>query len=270
VSGEAKTMAGQERPLTAATLGADLAALGVEAGMTLVVHSSLSSIGWVAGGAQGVVVALQQVLGDSGTLVVPTHSGQLSDPAQWQNPPARDASWIPLIREGFPAYDPYLTPVRQMGAIVECFLLQRDVVRSAHPHMSFAARGPNAEQVTDGHQLAYGLGEHSPLARLYELDARVLLLGVPHSNNTSIHLAEYRAGHRPKVRNGAPVLRGAAPEWVDFEDYDLDSDVFDALGADFGRDTGEERVGPVGRAESRLMRQRPLVDYAVEWMRRPA
>jgi aminoglycoside 3-N-acetyltransferase len=265
---EAATMEAQERPHTVASLVRDLVDLGVEAGSTLVVHSSLSKIGWVAGGAQAVVVALQQALGDAGTLVVPTHSGQLSDPAQWQNPPARDPSWIPLIREGFPPYDPYLTPVRQMGAIVECFLLQRDVVRSDHPHMSFAARGPQAEHVTAGHRLAYGLGEHSPLARLYELDARVLLLGVPHSNNTSLHLAEYRAGHRPKTTNGAPLLRGTAVEWVEFEDYDLDADVFDALGADFARETDEERVGLVGRAESRLVRQRPLVDYAVEWMKR--
>ena len=56
-------------------------------------------------------------------------------------------------------------------------------------------------------------------------------------------------------------------EWVTFEDFGGDADVFDDLGSDFARDTGLERVGQVGRATARLMPQRALVDYGVEWLR---
>ena len=77
----------QALPWTVATLAADLAALGVRPGSTLVVHSSLSSIGYVTGGAHAVVLALVEALGPDGTLVVPTHSGELSDPGRWQRPP---------------------------------------------------------------------------------------------------------------------------------------------------------------------------------------
>jgi len=262
-------MGRREVPVTVESMILDLRKLGVERGMTLVVHSSLSALGWVSGAAQAVVLALQEVVGE-GTIAMPTHSGHLSDPGQWQHPPPRDASWVPIIRGTMPAYDPVLTPSRKMGAIVECFRSQRDTIRSAHPHVSFAARGPQARTIVDGHELAYGLGERSPLARLYDLDAWVLLLGVPHANDTSLHLAEYRVSseRRKPIRQGAPLLVDGRREWVWYDDIDLDDSVFDALGADFARDTRLERVGDVGAATTRLVPQRALVDYAVQWLER--
>jgi aminoglycoside 3-N-acetyltransferase len=263
-------MAKQGTPVTVDSIARDLRTLGVEEGMTLVVHSSLKSLGWVSGGPQAVVMALQEVLGATGTLVMPTHTGQLTDPGQWRNPPPHDPSWVPIIRETTPLFDPELTLPRKMGAIVESFRGQRDVLRSLHPHVSFAARGPHAREITDGHELDSSLGERSPLARVYDLDGWVLLLGVPHANNTSIHLAEYRVApeRRKPLRQGAPQLVDGRREWVWFEDVDTDSDPFDEIGADFARDTGLERVGTVGSATARLMPQRPLVDYAVQWLER--
>jgi aminoglycoside 3-N-acetyltransferase len=270
VAGERDAMQRHELPVTVDGMVADLRALGLDEGMIVVVHSSLSALGWVSGGAQAVVLALQQVLGDRGTLVMPTHSGQLSDPGEWRHPPPRDPTWVPIIRETLPAYDPALTLPRQMGAVVESFRGQPDVLRSGHPHVSFAARGPAAERVTGSHSLDYSLGEDSPLARVYDLDGWVLLLGVGHANNTSLHLAEYRLPleMRKRVRHGAPLLRDGRREWVWYDDVDNDSDPFEELGADFARETGLERVGRVGGGRARLMPQRPLVDYGVQWLER--
>jgi len=78
-------------PFTLDSLVSDLRALGLVAGDTVLVHSSLSAIGYVAGGAQAVVLALLEVIGTEGTLVVPTHSGDLSDPSRWENPPVPEA-----------------------------------------------------------------------------------------------------------------------------------------------------------------------------------
>ena len=75
------------KPQTMKTLIKDLMNIGVREGMVLLVHSSLSSIGWVSGGAVEVILALENVLGKEGTLIMPTHSGDLSDPAKWENPP---------------------------------------------------------------------------------------------------------------------------------------------------------------------------------------
>lgn len=212
----------------------DLEALGVAPGSTLVVHSSLSAIGWVAGGPLAVVHALLESVGPDGTLVLPAHSGDFSDPERWRNPPV-PASWVETIRRERPAFDPRTAPTYRMGAIAELFRTWPGVLRSHHPLASFAAHGPNAERVTAGH--ADELGERSPLARLYELDAHVLLLGVGHDRNTSLHLAETRGGI-------------AVP----------DSDRFPEVMVGF--DGG--RLGLVGSAEAHLFRQRAAVDFAIE------
>ena len=266
---EANTIRSIAAPATVDSLAADLAALGVRPGMTLLVHSSLSALGWVCGGAQAVVLALEAALGPDGTLVMPTHSTGLTDPAGWQRPPV-PPEWWPTIRATMPAYDPDLTPTRGMGTIPENFRKQNGVIRSSHPHHSFAARGPHAAFICGDHPLPFSMGDDSPLANIYALDGFVLLLGVGHANNTSLHLAEYRAlalkgAH---VTVGAPVLADGTRRWVEFPEIDWDSDDFTALGADFARDTALVRTGQIAAAAALLMPQCSLIDYAVPWLAR--
>ncbi|MFN8456819.1 MAG: AAC(3) family N-acetyltransferase [Anaerolineae bacterium] len=144
-------------PITVDLLAQHLTRLGVQPGMTLLVHSSLSALGWVCGGPVAVILALEQVLGPQGTLVMPTFTGDLSDPAEWRNPPVPPA-WHEIIRQTMPAYDPHLTPTRWMGAVAECFRKQPGVQRSTHPQSSFAARGPQAKFIITPHPLTCGLG----------------------------------------------------------------------------------------------------------------
>ena len=258
-----------ETPATVESLQTDFKALGIEAGMVLLVHSSLSAMGWVCGGAVGVIIALQEALGETGTLVMPTHSTDLSDPSQWKNPPVPE-SWWQTIRETMPAYDPDLTPTRSMGKIAETFRKQKDVLRSAHPQSSFSACGPQASYIVNDHSLAYGMGENSPLARIYDLHGSVLLLGVGHSSNTSIHLAEYRADFPSKrvVQESAPISQAGSRVWTTFEDIDVDDSDFDRLGEDFLRSNAGKVVqrGKVGIADCQLMPQRAVVDFAVDWL----
>ena len=256
-----------QSPGTVDSLCEDLIRLGVTEGMTLIVHSSLSSVGWVCGGAVGVVLALEQALTGEGTLVMPAHSGNLSDPAKWENPPVPEA-WWQSIRESMPAYDPCMTPVSGIGSVAETFRKQAGVTRSLHPNYSFAAWGRQSEFITSGEKLDCSMDRESPLGRLYELDGYVLLLGVGHGSNTSLHLAEYLSDYDGKsyVDCFAPVITDGVREWVRYRDIDLDADDFEDLGAAFEK-TGKVATGGVGMATARLMRQRDLVDFGVEWMR---
>ena len=263
---EASVIGTSPTPATLASLTADLRRLGLADGDTVIVHSSLSALGWVAGGEQAVVRALFDTVGGSGTIVMPTQSGQLSDPAAWSDPPV-PPSWVAILRAELPAFDAYATQTRSMGRIVECFRQHRQTLRSGHPTASFAANGPLSESIVGSHPLTPALGETSPLGRLYELDAAVLLLGVGHGRNTSLHLSEYRADWPGKSRytEGVPVLRDGTRVWVNYEDQvPVDGD-FDLIGAAFAA-AGLERSGPVGLGIGRLCGHRELVDFGTDWM----
>src|SRR5690242_1889304 len=145
-------------PATVDSIAADLAVLGVKPGMVLVVHSSLKSMGFVNGGPVSVILALEEVLGLEGTLVMPTHTADNSDPANWKNPPVPE-SWWETIRQTMPAYDPALTPTFRMGIIPETFRKQTGVLRSSNPDASFAAWGKYARQITEDHALFPLFGE---------------------------------------------------------------------------------------------------------------
>ncbi|MCP4362044.1 MAG: AAC(3) family N-acetyltransferase, partial [Chloroflexi bacterium] len=129
---------------------------------------------------------------------------------------------------------------------------------------SFAAWGKAAEWVTADHSLESSLSEESPLARLYELDGFVLLLGVGHGNNTSFHLAEVRSGMVDKMRTGAPVLVNGRRQWQWYSDFDYDDDDFEPLGEAFEAAHSILR-DRVGLAECCLFSQCTAVDFAQQW-----
>lgn len=255
-----------ENPKTTEGLAADLRKLGLAEGMTVIVHSSLSAIGWVSGGPVAVVQALMNVVTGSGTIVMPTQTGDNSDPSGWVHPPI-PKSWWPTIRDTMPAYDPLITPTRGMGRIVEAFRTWPGTIRSQHPLASFSAWGQGANEIIKDHGIDFPFGETSPLARLYDKDAWILLLGVGYDSITTLHLAENRAPGAEITQLSSAMMEHGRRVWKTYLDIVSDVDAFESIGAEYEA-TGHILSGRVGLAHARLMKVRPIVDFAQQWVDR--
>jgi aminoglycoside 3-N-acetyltransferase len=255
---------------TRQSLAADLRALGVRRGQVLLVHSSLRSLGMVRGGASAVLGALRDAVGPEGTLVVPAGTPGNSDTSRLYlaRTAGMTAGQIARYKAAMPPFDPLTTRSEGMGAIAEGLRTTPGAVRSAHPQSSFAALGPLAHEVTGDHGLECHLGEHSPLGRLYEMAAQVLLLGVGYEACSAFHLAEYRyATSPPRQTYRCVISRAGQAVWHEYTDVALDDRHLDELGADFDP-AGPVLRGRVGRAACRLVPIVAAVDFAVEWLRR--
>ena len=251
-------------PNTVSSMTEQLGQLGVRQGDTLLVHASLSSIGWVCEGPQAVIQALLRAVGTEGTIVMPAQSGDWNDPAGWRNPGV-PADWLETIYREMPAFDPALTPTTGMGRIAELFRTWPGTLRSGHPHVSFAASGKHAAAIVAGHPLTPQFGDDSPLGRLCGLEAKVLLLGAGYDSCTCMHLAETRIPGMPKKRMGAAMLAAGEREWRWFVDFAYDAEDFDRIGLFFER-SGHVASGRIGEAECRLFGAKEAVDAAEAWL----
>jgi aminoglycoside 3-N-acetyltransferase len=249
----------------------DLASLGVAKGDIVLVHSSVRRIGPVIGGAASVVWSLLDVLGPSGTLVVPTFTQNNSDPSRWERTcqhPVPSASW-PAIRDHMPAFDPALTPSFNVGVIAEIVRTWPGAVRSDHPQTSFAAVGAAAETLMASHPSNCHLGPETPLGKLSRTNAKVLLLGVSFAVCTAFHLAEYQIAHSPQREYECVVQVDGERRWYQYHDVLLDDSDFERLGEAFeaSSDFGSWiRRGKIGYAPSRLFPMSKAVDFAWAWM----
>jgi aminoglycoside 3-N-acetyltransferase len=254
----------QPQPWTADSLTADLRRLGLQEGGTVLVHASLRALGWVVGAAVSVVLALRATVGDAGTLVVPTHTGTNRDPSRLREPVPD--SWWPAIREHLPAFDPAVTPSTGVGVIAEQIRTWPGARRSDHPQTSFAALGPRAEVIVSGHELHSQLGEASPLRRLEDEEAWVLLLGVGFDRCTAFHLAEYRLPEAPMRENSCAMRSSHGRSWVTFSAVALDDGDFAELGDAFEDHSPYVRRGAVGSGLARLFPIREAVTFAQHWI----
>ncbi len=156
-----------------------LKGLGIEQGDTVLVHSSLKSFGIVENGADDVIDALISAVGKDGTVVMPT-----------------------LAMKNFnDAYDTWhINKSSDTGLITEVFRKRSDALRSDQATHSVAAIGAKAELLTKTHGQSglrigiYGstpFSADSPWQKLYDMNAKVVMLGVTYEKLTLRHLCEY-------------------------------------------------------------------------------
>jgi aminoglycoside 3-N-acetyltransferase-4 len=218
-----------------------LQALGVREGGVLLVHTSFRAVRPVEGGPVGLISALREALGPDGTLVMPSWTGTDDEP-----------------------FDPAVTPADpdSLGVVADTFWRLPGVARSLHP-FAFAAGGLQASQIIGGSLPLPPHASDSPVGRVHELDGQVLLLGVGHDADTTLHLAELLAGVPYRVPRHITVLRDGRPARVDYGENDHCCERF-AFADEWLRSRDLQREGPVGHAHARLFRSRDVVDVTLE------
>lgn len=216
--------------------------LGVRPGSVLLVHTAFSKIRPVEGGPQGLILALTDAVGRDGTLVMPSMSDDDDHP-----------------------FDPATTPCRELGVVADTFWRLPGVLRGNSPH-AFAATGPAAATIVAPQPVKIPHGPDSPVGRVHDLDGWILLLGVSHDGNTTVHLAEGLAGVRYRRPKHATVLRDGAPVRVDYGEIDHCCERF-VLVDEWLDQARAQRRGVVGHAEARLVRSRALVEIVTARLR---
>ena len=136
---EQTVIAQTTEPLTIDSLTSSFRACGVQPGRTIIVHTSLRSLGLVLGGAQTYIQALVEAVGTSGTLMMPTQSWKNLDPVRGVHSDVPER-WWPLVRTHWPAYDPATTPSIRMGVVAELFRTWPGAHRSHRPQPACGRR----------------------------------------------------------------------------------------------------------------------------------
>jgi len=238
----------------------DLTDIGLPSGSAVLVHASLDAIGPIEGGAETLVAAFREVLGAEGTLLVPIFrlESEPPGPDDAANPEQSNGTGgdYPLNLGHFLHSSSDSHPVD----FAEAVRRRPDAFCSEHPALSFAAIGHDAEALTSHVPFHYPLGSDGPLARLHQRNGWILLIGVGHTANISLHLAEIWA-NVPYVHRTAPL-------------QSITGDETTMLGSP-GCTSGFAKIEPllrqgrilhrryIGNAESQLMRQQQAVSMAI-------
>jgi len=148
---------------------------GLKSGDTIMLHSSLKSLGNVKNGAADVINAFKKVIGLGGTLVMPSF-------------PAIGFNYDYLNSD--PVFDIKQTPSK-MGIITEAFRKMNDVQRSFHPTDPVCVLGKQTEYLIKDHfgQLT-PYNENSPFYKLILVKAKIVLIGVKLETVTNFHTPE--------------------------------------------------------------------------------
>lgn len=214
--------------------------LGVEPGGVLLVHTSFRSIRPIEGGPDGLIAALREAVGPEGTLVMP--------------------SWT---SDDHAVFDRTRTPAApDLGIVAVRFWQMPGVERSDHP-FAFAAAGPRAEEILRDPLPIPPHVPASPVGRVRDADGQVLLLGVEHDADTTIHLAELEAVVPYRRRKSITIERAGRPFRLEYGENDHCCEKFRLVG-DWLDQEGLQSTGPIGSGTGRLSRSTDVVRVVVD------
>ncbi len=248
-------------------LVAQLAALGVQRGDGVFVHTSLAQIGHVIGGPRGLIEALIEAVGDRGLIGMPGFSHDAYDPATLMDVRLSEKQRL-HVRSQVPGFDPARSDVRQNGAVPEAFRSWPGVIRSHHPTSSVLLLGPDAAELAADHDpLDWATGPETPWGRLRDRPAmKILLIGVGWNRCSALHAAESVATHRRTILRD--IRHGPDGAWIKAPDVEDDLGRLFLPAGKAWEETGAVAMGKIGNADCRLTDYGALVEFAADWIGR--
>ena len=244
------------RELTRSEIAEGFRRLGLQEGDTVLVHTAMRTMGRVEGGADTVVDVLLEILGERGTLIVPTFTF------------AHEGEEDPIID---PASDP-----SEMGAITEAARRRPKALRSTAYRHSFAAIGRRAEVITQVDPANSAFDPRSCFGVMLGLGTQVVMLGLTYASSTSHHFAEFLCDvpYRHTIDMTAKVCRDDGTVYeqpmIDYQPKPSDGGYYGSRHPDFNRlgrmleDRGRVGLAAIGNSAVRRFRMRDLADLAQE------
>ncbi len=245
------------KTVSGAEMDEALRGLGVQPGDLVMLHADIARVGLPEGAldresvAGAYLAALRRAVGPEGTLAAL----------------ACTESWVrhrtPFVYETSPS---------EQGVLAEHLRRQPGAVRSVHPLFSVCAQGPLAEALCANASPA-AFGHDSPFARLLQLDALILCLGVDLRAMTFVHHVEQTMGvpygytkewDAPAFRDGRP-LPGRYFAFVRYLDCGVEYD-FSRLQESLLA-AGQARRVALGYSSAHAVRCRDVFDAAVQGLR---
>ena len=192
----------EKNALTAGDLAEALRRLGVREGDTLLVHSAMSRLGHLTGGAQALISALREAVGETGTFLAPAFARPY---VLFEGAVNRNYTYRPYDRRpGGELRDVSITT----GILPRMMLREPGSYRSGHISHEWAAIGGRAEEMVSGHGfLDPPAGETSPLKKALDADGSVIFLGCHLGANTFLHYLE--------DHTDAPFLQPAVMRYIE-------------------------------------------------------
>jgi aminoglycoside 3-N-acetyltransferase len=243
-----------ESPLTQKDIVVGLQGLGLERGAAVEVHSSLSSMGIVAGGASTVINALMDVVGKEGAIVM---SAYLVTPPLALTEEDKAKGIIAKVRHLKENEDCQTG----MGVIADTFCKWPNTYLGKGRHR-VCAWGHNAQLHSQGYKY------------LLSIDGWVLLVGVDITHCSSMHTAENKVEWPKAITEHFRLpddiqQRYSADEWyVQYNDpcKPLSENAWEKVGIEAER-RGLIKRGHIGKAESMIFKGKPVVEIYEELLR---
>ncbi|MBN2299614.1 MAG: AAC(3) family N-acetyltransferase [Acholeplasmataceae bacterium] len=237
--------------------------LGLKKNDTIMVHSSLSSFGYVVNGANDIIEALMEVVSD-GTIIMPGHNSVNSNVREWRNPPVPQ-SWFEIVEQNIRPASREVEPV-SIGKIPRVFGRYEGVKYTNHPFVALQiyGKGPKAlleQPLNRPHSM------NGPFGYLYHNQVKLLMLGSDYDNLTFMHLASnilnsYMDMYSNIYQDGKIVRIKYDIENDEPEDFIKIGKSFEETKKDF------IKIGKIGKATCRLIDGKELIDFTVEYYKK--